>query len=247
MQRRAEETIRSMGGNVHISPQRATWWQRLAGPAYTTYGETEVAFIMGPMGDAELAVLGRHLPNLPQLKRLILGHAFRDGTEPLFCFWHDDVGRHAEYLRNQPPCADTEITDQGLSHLSRLTDLEEFLIHGSRITDEGLEHLHGLTQLKRLWLVRTHVTQSGVRRLRSALPNCRITRYPRGHTGRRTTVPWLRASAGCPEITMLACSTPPSFTAADHGARIRRATWSFRFGPSVALTCDIFACASWFI
>lgn len=48
LQQRAEDTIGSMGGQVYISPEPATWWQRLAGPAYTTYGETEVAFTFGP-------------------------------------------------------------------------------------------------------------------------------------------------------------------------------------------------------
>lgn len=111
--------------------------------------------------------------------RLILAHEFRDGTSSTLWLWHYDVGRYAEYLRNQPPFADTEITNRGLAHLSQLTDLDELLIHGSRITDEGLEHLRGLTKLKQLWLVKTGVSQAGVQRLRAALPNCEITMMER--------------------------------------------------------------------
>ncbi|MBC8869895.1 MAG: hypothetical protein H8E44_10780 [Planctomycetes bacterium] len=212
LQRRAEEMIQSMSGSVEISRRPPAWWQRLAGPAYTTYNETHVTFIrpfglggspedapqpyvqelrlalkgdaqamslraalLEALGDAKLAVLAKHLPNLPQLKRLVLSQAFYDGTEEVFWIgeWH--VADYAEYLRQRPPWADTEITNQGLSHLSRLTDLDELLIHGSRITDEGLEHLRGLTNLKRLWIVNTSVSQAGVQRLRAALPNCEIT------------------------------------------------------------------------
>jgi len=212
LQRRAEEMIRSMDGSVEISRRPPAWWQRLAGPAYTTYNETHVTFIrplglggspedapqpyvqelrlalkgdaqamsiraalLEALGDAKLAVLAKHLPNLPQLKRLVLSQAFYEGTEEIFWIGAWDVADYAEYLRQRPPWADTEITDQGLSHLSRLTDLDELLIHGSRITDEGLGYLRGLTRLKRLWLVNTSVTQSGVQRLRAALPNCEIT------------------------------------------------------------------------
>ncbi len=212
LQRRAEEMIRSMDGSVEISRRPPAWWQRLAGPAYTTYNGTHVTFIrplglggspedapqpyvqelrlalkgdaqamslqaalLEALGDAKLAVLAKHLPNLPQLKRLVLSQAYYDGTEEIFWIgaWH--VADYAEYLRQRPPWADTEITDRGLSLLSQLTDLDELLIHGSRITDEGLEHLRGLTKLKQLWLVRTGVSESGVRQLRAALPNCEIT------------------------------------------------------------------------
>ncbi len=181
-QQRAENTIRSIGGGVHISRRPPVWWQRLAGPAHTTCGKTQVVFCEGwgpELGDAKLAVLAKHLPNLPQGKRLVLGQAFRDGTESRIWLWTDPLPNHAEYLRNQPPWVDTEITDRGLAHLSRLTDLEGLVIQGSRITDKGLEYLRKLTNLKHLWLVNTSVSQHGVQRLRAALPNCEIAAMQR--------------------------------------------------------------------
>jgi len=43
-------------------------------------------------------------------------------------------------------------------------------------TDAGLNHPDGLTQLKVLDLRGTEVTEEGLKRLRQALPNCRIER-----------------------------------------------------------------------
>jgi hypothetical protein len=46
----------------------------------------------------------------------------------------------------------------------------------TEITDDGLEHLSGLTGLKILSLDGTQVTEDGVKRLQVSLPNCKITR-----------------------------------------------------------------------
>ena len=43
-----------------------------------------------------------------------------------------------------------------------------------QITDAGLVHLMGLTKLEGLYLNDTQVTDEGVKRLRQALPNCKI-------------------------------------------------------------------------
>jgi len=72
---------------------------------------------------------------------------------------------------------DTQITDAGLEHLKGLTKLERLLLLSTDITDAGLEHLKGLTNLRSIkLLLRTQVTDEGVKKLKQALPYCRITR-----------------------------------------------------------------------
>jgi hypothetical protein len=70
----------------------------------------------------------------------------------------------------------TQVTDVGLGHLQGLTQLTTLRLCGTKITDAGLAHLSGLTQLKLLVLYSTKVTNEGVKRLRQALPNCKIER-----------------------------------------------------------------------
>ncbi len=91
------------------------------------------------------------------------------------------------HLENLLLC-DTEVTDAGLKHLEGLTQLRELNLAGTVIGDAGLEHLTGLTSLRtvRLYtgpeatdqgarrLCGTDLTYQGVRRLREALPKCKI-------------------------------------------------------------------------
>jgi hypothetical protein len=65
------------------------------------------------------------------------------------------------------------ITDDGLSHLSRL-NLRELNLEGSRVTDVSLVSLQNFTQLSYLNLSGTGVTNSGITQLQQALPNCQI-------------------------------------------------------------------------
>jgi hypothetical protein len=61
----------------------------------------------------------------------------------------------------------------------------------TKIGDAGLEHLKGLTQLQFLALGNTAVTDAGVKKLRQALPNCKIglgvSRIEIGQTDGKTT------------------------------------------------------------
>jgi len=68
------------------------------------------------------------------------------------------------------------VTDAGLKHLRGLTGLERLDLQQTRITDAGLEHLGGLTNLVYLNLEDTRVTHEGVKKLREALPDCKIRR-----------------------------------------------------------------------
>jgi len=73
----------------------------------------------------------------------------------------------------------TKITGPGLRHLEGLENLKLLHLGQTKITDAGLEYLTGFHHLKELYLGDTHVTEEGVKKLREALPNCRISR--RGH------------------------------------------------------------------
>ena len=72
--------------------------------------------------------------------------------------------------------SDTKVTDAGLEHLKGLSQLQQLWLGGTRVTSSGLEHLKGLNQLKGLYLDGTKVTDEGVKKLQQALPKCKVTR-----------------------------------------------------------------------
>jgi hypothetical protein len=67
-------------------------------------------------------------------------------------------------------------TDDTLSQLAWLSDLEEIVLSGTEVTDAGLQDLKGLTRLKRVCLGRTRVTEAGISDLQQALPGLTIIR-----------------------------------------------------------------------
>jgi hypothetical protein len=73
---------------------------------------------------------------------------------------------------------DTNFTDAGVVHLKGLTELQSLDVGGTRITDASLEQLKGMPRLRDLWLDGTLVTDQGVKRLRQALPKCKINWTP---------------------------------------------------------------------
>ena len=66
------------------------------------------------------------------------------------------------------------VTDTGLAYIRDLDNLQILKLVQTNVTDEGLLYLHGLTKLKEVNLLGTKVTVAGVRKLREALPNCKI-------------------------------------------------------------------------
>lgn len=74
----------------------------------------------------------------------------------------------------------SEITDEGLKHLSDLTNLRVLELDTPQVTDAGLEHLLGLERLLVLKLVDTQVTEQGIERFEEAVPAChvRVKRTP---------------------------------------------------------------------
>lgn len=68
-------------------------------------------------------------------------------------------------------------TDAGIKHLQGMTTLRELNLSGTAIGDAGLKYLEGLTNLEELTLYDTNVTDAGVETLQKALPHCKI--HPR--------------------------------------------------------------------
>jgi hypothetical protein len=64
----------------------------------------------------------------------------------------------------------SEVTDQGVSELKGLTEMEFLALGGSRVTDAGLVHLKGLVHLTSLSLSQTQITDAGLEHL-NELPN----------------------------------------------------------------------------
>ena len=70
----------------------------------------------------------------------------------------------------------TRVTDNGLTQLRGLHDLQRLTLGGDAISDRGLAELKGLRQLKELSLFGTRVTDAGVEDLHRALPRVKIVR-----------------------------------------------------------------------
>ena len=59
------------------------------------------------------------------------------------------------------------VTDAGLAHLKTLKNLESVRLNGTRVTDEGLANLKGMAKLKSLTLSNTSITDAGMVHLAS--------------------------------------------------------------------------------
>jgi hypothetical protein len=70
--------------------------------------------------------------------------------------------------------ARTRVTDRGLEHLTHLPRLKYLCLLDLPITDEGVSHLSRMRALEELELYDTEISDEGLRRLREALPKCRI-------------------------------------------------------------------------
>ena len=64
----------------------------------------------------------------------------------------------------------TSVTDAGLKHIGRLTQLELLELSHTAVTDAGLDHLDGLKNLESIGVSGTRVTLEGFQRLKQALP-----------------------------------------------------------------------------
>ena len=76
---------------------------------------------------------------------------------------------------------DAAIDDNTLASVAQFENLEQLWLNGDiTITDAGLEHLKGLKHLEDLSLGDASVSPEAVRKLREALPGCKISWEPPG-------------------------------------------------------------------
>lgn len=68
----------------------------------------------------------------------------------------------------------TPITDNGLPHLTKLSRLKYVNLVGTGISDSGLDHLKELAELKQAYFYNTKVTATGMEKLAQQLPSLRI-------------------------------------------------------------------------
>lgn len=84
-------------------------------------------------------------------------------------------GAHSVHLDDRP------VTDDDLgamrSALELMPNLHQLSLLKTQITDNGLKHLSGLTQVQSIDLRLTHVTQEGAARLQKQLPKCSVNFY----------------------------------------------------------------------
>ena len=143
--------------------------------AFKESGQVPPSPLFGePLGNDKLAALAACLRDIPDVKQVVLTCALLASTDWLLGS-EAEIEAYAHYLKRYPN-PDTQITDQGLRHLSALTEVEVLVLQGSQISDEGLKHLEGLKNLRKLWLVCPQVTAEGVENLQRALPKCTIQR-----------------------------------------------------------------------
>jgi hypothetical protein len=76
---------------------------------------------------------------------------------------------------NELDLTNASVSDEQIAGFQDVPRLTTLRLDGTNVTDKGLEVLASLGSLRELSLLGTNVTPKGVRRLRQALPNCRIT------------------------------------------------------------------------
>lgn len=110
-----------------------------------------------------------------------------DGVTPLMVVFKQGAIQNPDGTLTMPPGFTTglfevgpkiTLTDDGLRHVSSLSDVELVWISGVPITDAGLRRLQGLKKLLRVMLNNTPVTQAGVAELQKAFPACKIEWHP---------------------------------------------------------------------
>ncbi len=107
-----------------------------------------------------------HLSRLTGLRQLYL-----TGTR----ITGEGLGRLADLTRLESvKLGDTEIGDAGLVSLARLPRLKFLSLDRTRVTDAGVPVLAEIQSLEFLDLHSTWVTDEGIKRLRDALPGCRV-------------------------------------------------------------------------
>ena len=75
---------------------------------------------------------------------------------------------------NEVDLSVAHLTAADFKHLQEMTKLKWLKLGGTQVTDAVLDNLKGLPQLEDLFVTSTSVTDAGVKKLRQALPHCKI-------------------------------------------------------------------------
>ncbi len=149
-------------------------------------------------GDADLERIAPLLRELPQVRRLVLGHSLitdaglvhvRNLTQLTWLYLENtqvsDAGlAHLKGLTNMVglPLQDTDVGDEAMKVVSGMPRMEWLSLGNTRVGDEGLRHLNGLNRLEVLTLEETPITDAGLVHLKGLhrlrylhLDNTRIT------------------------------------------------------------------------
>lgn len=106
-----------------------------------------------------------HLRDMPKLTGLTLGG--RDISDA-------HLKRVAELALTGLTLNECRITDQGIAELKQLKKLRTLRLRTVPITDVGLEEIGKWEQMTYLDLVQVQVTGEGLRKVREALPECKV-------------------------------------------------------------------------
>ena len=68
----------------------------------------------------------------------------------------------------------TQVGDEGMAAVAKLSELEYLNLYGTKVTDAGLEQLKGLKNLKKIYLWQSAATAEGMQKLRDVLPDCQV-------------------------------------------------------------------------
>jgi hypothetical protein len=111
-----------------------------------------------------------HIERLPELAMLYL-----TGTAV-----SDDVVPHIKVLGKLKALqlSHTGITDVGLASLEGFADLTHLGLDGTVVTDKSIPIVASFKSLKYLNISDSDMTEAGIRRLREALPECRVESEP---------------------------------------------------------------------
>ncbi len=142
-QREALEKLKAMGAKITLTPEKKAKEVILKSLPVV---DDDLVLLSGLDSLESLSLTGTditgaglvHIANLTNLKKLSLNGGY------------------------QKP---SKVDDEGLSHLSNLSQLEELVLSDSRVTDEGLAHLSGLTNLKSIYLFQTNISDAGLAHL----------------------------------------------------------------------------------
>ena len=70
----------------------------------------------------------------------------------------------------------SDMTDVGVRSLTRLSNLFDLQLADTKITDASIDSLSTLSKLKEVKLNGTRISESGIARLKTALPECKVSR-----------------------------------------------------------------------